>query len=40
MPAKHRLGDLELNILSDGTQEISKDTGSWAYTVHVYAPPS
>jgi peptidoglycan hydrolase-like protein with peptidoglycan-binding domain len=28
------------NILSDGTQEISTDTGSWAYTVHIYAPPA
>src|SRR6185312_6086683 len=28
------------NILADGTQEISTDTGSWAYTVHIYAPPS
>ncbi len=27
------------NILSDGTQEISYDDGSWAYNVHVFAPP-
>jgi hypothetical protein len=28
------------NILPDGSQEISTDDGSWAYRVHVYAPPA
>ncbi len=27
------------NILADGTQAICTDDGSWAYRVHVFAPP-